>query len=165
MLLLKWKRERENYSITFSKLGNSVLYLYFFSLSSSAFIKVQEFYKSLELAGKFPARGKARVRSFACRKKKMIAGCVSSLSLVYYWKSSHCIAYQTSRLQSVSARPVGLRAERAELSGGGQDEEELEAVVVGPSASFKPAAAKACTLGQAYNQNLSKICRNLNVGK
>ena len=38
----------------------------------------------------------------------MIAGCVSSLSLVYYWKSSHCIAYQTSRLQSVSARPVGL---------------------------------------------------------
>ena len=96
----------------------------------------------------------------------MIAGCVSSLSLVYYWKSSHCIAYQTSRLQSVSARPVGLRAERAELSGGGgQDEEELEAVVVGPSASFKPAAAKACTLGQAYNQNLSKICRNLNVGK
>ena len=40
----------------------------------------------------------------------MIAGCVSSLSLVYYWKSSHCIAYQTSsRLQSVSARPVGLQ--------------------------------------------------------
>ena len=81
---------------------------------------------------------------------------VFRLSLVYYWKSSHCIAYQTSRLQSVSARPVGLRAERAELSGGGgQDEEELEAVVVGPSASFKPAAAKACTLGQAYSQNLS----------
>ena len=155
MLLLKWKRERENYSITFSKLGNSVFYLYFFSLSSRAFIKVQEFYKSLELAGNFPARGKQEQGVLPVGKKKMIAGCVSSLSLVYYWKSSHCIAYQTSRLQSVSARPVGLRAERAELSGGGgQDEEELEAVVVGPSASFKPAAAKACTLGQAYNQNL-----------
>ena len=36
--------------------------------------------------------------------------------------------------------------------------------MVGPSASFKPAAAKACTLGQAYNQNLShEVYRNLNV--
>ena len=42
-----------------------------------------------------------------------------------------------------------LSLEAAELSraesSSGQDEEELEAVVVGPSASFKPAAA--CTLG------------------
>ena len=35
-----------------------------------------------------------------------------------------------------------LRAE----SSGGQDEEELEAVVVGPSTSFKP-AVETCTLG------------------
>ena len=64
------ERERENYSITFSKLGNSVLYLYFFSLSSSAFIKVQEFYKSLELAGNFPARGKQEQGVLPVGKKR-----------------------------------------------------------------------------------------------
>ena len=45
--------------------------------------------------------------------------------------------------QALSFEAVELS--RAESSSG-QDEEELEAVVVGPSASFKPAAA-ACTLG------------------
>ena len=60
------------------------------------------------------------------------------MCFVYHWKSSHSISDELV---------LANRAElRAELSGG-QDEEELEAVVVGPSASFKPAAA-AYTLGR-----------------
>ena len=90
------------------------------------------------MAWKFPARG------CASRKKKMIAGCVSSHS----YTIGRALSIQHIRLSS------GLQQQQqalslAELSGAesssGQDEEELEAVVVGPSASFKPAAA--CTLG------------------
>ena len=69
----------------------------------------------------------------------MIAGCVSSHS----YTIGRAPSIQHIRLASaLSLEAVELRAE----SSSGQDEEELEAVVVGPSASFKPAAA-ACTLG------------------
>ena len=48
------------------------------------------------------------------------------------------------QLQQSLSLEAAVELSRAESSSG-QDEEELEAVVVGPSASFKPAAA--CTLG------------------
>ena len=56
--------------------------------------------------------------------------------------SAYSISDWLQLQQSLSLAAAELS--RAESSSG-QDEEELEAVVVGPSASFKPAAA--CTLG------------------
>ena len=56
--------------------------------------------------------------------------------------SAYSISDWLQLQQSLSLEAAELS--RAESSSG-QDEEELEAVVVGPSASFKPAAA--CTLG------------------
>ena len=56
--------------------------------------------------------------------------------------SAYSISDWLQLQQSLSLEAAELS--RAESSSG-QDEEELEAVVVGPSASFKPAAT--CTLG------------------
>ena len=58
--------------------------------------------------------------------------------------SAYSISDWLQLQQSLSLEAAELS--RAESSSG-QDEEELEAVVVGPSASFKPAAA-AYTLGR-----------------
>ena len=75
----------------------------------------------------------------------MIAGCVSSHS----YTIGRALSIQHIRLSSGLQQQQALSlAELSEAeSSSGQDEEELEAVVVGPSASFKPAAA-AYTLGR-----------------